>query len=1096
MSNQSNPNQPPFRMPCEGVDGQPRYFLGSPFSHSIAPDLREKQVNITAVPNFNTDVGGTIPPYERWTQDFSGGLSCEVHHCATGPDTPPCSQWLLPFIANDFDRDGNVDFAVVRKRGFKNVQARRYWSGRFGFMHKETGNGPDTTQCCDGHITMKQWRGYTSSVADTKYLTLSVTAESQEQQFNYDETCTLIGTQVNWDDNVSYEQVIDPNSGLPVVTAFSANPNDDRNRALSEIFRGQWFWTDIVADMVRNLHSPFTLTGEIDCTDNSITVWDDVTGSGTNVKTEEVTWDLAAGTFTRFLYSYDGTGAQRVNDHYVVTVTDSTLHYRVDFNTYNTCGQDTSAFIDITATLGGANTSASIYADIKNNLLSLWPLNDDALYPWRSDNKISVAPLVSRDEILTQEFAVTGWVKDFGSPIADAGGATIGNPAWTGHCGLVISQDQNTGSFVQEFDLNVTSGDVIDSTAGGFSFTTVTGYSMSGTLPPGVTFNSSTGHISGTATATGHYGITVTITGAAPAATGAILGAPKPAGYQNYFDFNFRDWVGCCFRPADNPGFQTWSWYQVGWGMNVSQFNIAASCSLPLNATQWTNFFQSVNKPQGAFLFYNDPRTDYFPGDCISSDSISGVLDGDALWAGKYAEVPELWPSQNFALPAGDMKFWFDETKVVCAVNASGVGAGSTWTIADTTTGSAPPDGYDFSGIWGGPVAGGFYNVTSYSGGVLTLGSKVWDVPSNWASKSNGDSAMCFGKLRFPTYPSLLGLIAVTPDMAGTTFTFAPSQPAFGMHSSDHIEQIDLWDAERALVAGSVMATRVDDSHFTTGAAFPTARFVTITGAARWYMNDRAPKGDYVFLQFLADLRSIGEYGRLAGITDCSSTQVAQPTINVGGGLVTQPFASFSQTPGCLPFVPCSPKVVCISPNGETWPNGITYPFPESFSCDEQYGSKWWGFVQSTMTDLFWQPPHRPCNIETCAKWGMDSGPTCPDDIPGFCPGDDDYVSDEETPPPTFFYAHALQVEARLSIPSNYGLGQDEAAPALPAGIQIGWLSPVTNTTGDIALPPVAPGPVSDRGEPSPANTAWDLHASMCALSGSGCRFNYILPGC
>jgi hypothetical protein len=387
--------------------------------------------------------------------------------------------------------------------------------------------------------------------------------------------------------------------------------------------------------------------------------------------------------------------------------------------------------------------------------------------------------------------------------------------------------------------------------------------------------------------------------------------------------------------------------------------------------------------------------------------------------------------------------------------------------------------------------------VAGYSGGTLTLGAKTYDTPSNWASKSNGDSAMCFGKLRYldgtSTPSSLLGRVAVTPDMAGTTFAFATSRPAFGMNSATHQEQLDLWDVNMALVAGNVTATRINDTQFSTVDSRPSAAFVTITGAAKWYVNDTAPKGDYAVLEWLADLRSIGEYGRLAGVTDCSSTQVPQPSTNVGGGPVAQPFASFTQTPGCLPFVPCSPKVVCISPNGEAWPNGITYDFPERFACDEQYGSKWWGYVQSTMTDPFWQPPHRPCNIETCAKWQMDDG-LCSDDSPGSCPGDEDYVPGESEPP-VYYFAHAPQVEARLTVPNNYGLGQDESALALPSSIQIGWLSPVTNTTGDIALPPAPPGPLSDRGEPAGANTAWDLHGLFCTHA-SGCRFNYQLPGC
>lgn len=1095
------PDNPPFREPCNDKP-MPGCGHGPQFKHGQT-DKRDVHTNSTAVPNFNTDIGGTIPPYERPKPDDGGGAGCEIFSCNTDPNNPPCSQWLLPFPENTFTHTpgDTIDFKVCHKADFKNVQARRFWNGAWGFKNPEPSNGPTSTASCGDCPTLKKWRGYTAAVNSIKYTTITIEAEDQEQQLNYDVDCNPTASQVNWDEKASVTQTIDPTSGLISISGLSVSPNEylnpltgTLNRALGDIAEfGFMTWNTIVAMFANNERSPFTEFGHIDCTDNSITVWED-DGSNPPWKTEESIWDLAAGTFQRKLY-HDAGGD--LDAQTTVSVTGSSLSYNQIINTYGgSCGngQLTSAFVTVTSTLGGENTSASIYADIKENLLSLWPLNDDALYPWRrNDSKVSVAPLVSRDEIFTTTFGGDFFAKDYGSPIADAGGATIGDAGWSGNCGVIINPDPNTGTMVQAIPLNVSSGDVVDITVGGFAFTTATGYSMSGTLPTGVTFDSSTGHISGTASVTGHYGVTVTVTGASPLVTGNILGAPRPAGYQNYFDFGYRDWRGCCFTSLVD-GAITWSWYQTGWGMNVSTFNSLAGCSLPLNATQWTNFFQSVNKPQGAFLFYNDPRLDYWPPDCHShDDSPSGVLEGGALWVGKYAECLETWPSQNFAMPAGDAKFWFDETQVFCATNISGSGEGSTWTLVDTI-GGTPPDSTDFIGIWGGASVDGFYSVGSYSGGTLTLGAKQFDVPSNWASKSNGDEAKCFGKLRWPTQSSLLGRIAITPDMAGTTFTFATPQPDFGMSAAFHEEQVDLWDGNMVSVASNVTATRVDDSTFTTTSSHSTAKYVTITGTAKWYVNDSGPKGDYAVLEWLADLRSIGEWIRLNGVTDCSG-QVAQPANNVGGGPVTQPFAAFSQTAGCLGFTQCEPRVVCISPNGETWRNGATYPFPESFACDEQYGSKWWGFVQSHMTDLLWQAPHRPCNIEPCAHWKKDDG-SCQPNVPGTCPGDDDYISDSETPPPTFYYGHEPQAEVRLTVPNNYGPGQDESAPIPPAGIQVGWLSPALFTVGDIAFPPVAPGASSSTGAPAGVETAWSLHATFCGSAADGCRFNYQLPGC
>lgn len=967
--------------------------------------------------------------------------------------------------------------------------ARRFWSGRFGYLYKFPNSSDNVVGC--GDETQARWLSYQSDIARTKYLGLDIDSSWSQTMYDYSGGDTPTTSTVT--ETMSVSQAIDGHSGLLTFDDLSISPNDDRNHALNLCAPAFWTWADIINRMTVPI-TPTPFGGSMLCSGNTITVQD---SAGRTV--EQDTFDLTEGSFNRVTYDYDSLGTQLPLIEESVSVSDTAIHYSLTTNDYNTntgsgLTLSSSTVLTVTGTLTLAHTDAEIYSDIKDNLLSVWPLDDDSLYPWRIDLKVSAAPLVSRDEIFTQGFTQNWWVKDYGHPISDLFGS-YGDPAWQGHCGIALSPDSTTGKKILVLDWQVTAGDVLHVELGGqFSFCATTGYTIiGGSLPPGVSFDDSTGIIDGTVSADGHWGVTIQATGAAAAVTGEILGTPKPAGYQNYFDFGYRDWLGCCYRPPDNPGHQTWSWYQHGWGMDVSAFNFSSGCQLPLNTTQWTNYFQSVNKPQGAFLFYNDTGQDYFGIGCVSSDATSGTLDGDALWACKYAEIPERWFSQNFARPAGGDKFAFDENRVYCAVNVSGTGEGSTWTLTDPVTGIAPPDAADFSGVWGGAVVGGFFNVASYSSGTLTLGSKVYDVPGNWSSQSNHDEEFCFGKLRFPTCPALLGRIGIVPDEDGATFTFESPQTNFGLDSATHQEQIDLFDKDMNILTSDVAAARIDDSHFSIAGNLPNSRFVMIHGAAKWYMNDTGPKGDYALLEWLSDFRSNGEFARLTGVLDCSETQVAQPTQNVGGGPVTQPFASFSQTPGCLPFTPCSPKVICISPNGETFPNGITYPFPENFACDEQYGSKWWAYVQTTMTDLFWQRPHRPCNIQPCAKWLMDGG-TCADDEGGSCPGDEDYIPDESSIP-TYYFGHAPQVEARLTVPCNYGLNHTECAPALPAEVQIGWLSPVHYDTGDIALPPQPPGALEDRGEPAGASTAWDFHSLLCSHS-TGCRFNYQTPGC
>src|SRR6185312_13424692 len=267
------------------------------------------------------------------------------------------------------------------------------------------------------------------------------------------------------------------------------------------------------------------------------------------------------------------------------------------------------------------------------------------------------------------------------------------------------------------------SGSAVDEQLPGFAHTNaaITCTVIGGSFRSGVTMTSS-GHISGTIGDDGHWGVTIEVTCAVPAATGVIIGAPNPAGYQDYFDFRFIDIRGCCQRPGD--GSQNWDWYQVGWGQLLSTFNSNTSCQLPLNATQWNNWFQSVNKPPGAWIFFADKEEDYFGSGCVSTTGGSGAGDAGMLVAQKWCEILDAWPSQNFAMPAGDAKFWFDENRVYCATNVSGSGPGSEWALIDPSTGVPPSTAPAMGDYWGGPVVGGFYLITAWDGTNVTLGAK------------------------------------------------------------------------------------------------------------------------------------------------------------------------------------------------------------------------------------------------------------------------------------------------------------------------------------------------------------------------------------
>lgn len=1099
-------SQLPYRLPCEAVPGAPKYFLGGPFQHGSKPVLVDKFVNTTTVPDPCGSPG--VFPYERFTQDFSAPGSCEVHQCGANCNAP-CSAWPIPYPPNTFQKNGQVNFAVSRKRGFKCVIGKKNWQGVLGYTEKELNEGVDTVTGCNP--TRLAFRTAQAAPKRTRYRTITVQVEYSDTEWDYSGGGAGVPSTVT--DQFEFTQTIDSESGLltfdltqPPAGGSGEDSGDTAGGSVEggcvlNAYLAFWNWNQIV-----NRFTMLTRGGTPNYNGNSATASDPSSG---NVF-EQLNWDLGGGSFSRTTWDYFP--QQLVDLQESASVSETSFEYSSTENSYVTAAGSaaigSSIQVTVTATLSDPYQDSDVYNEVcgSGGLLSLWNLADDDQYPWRTDVRCGIGPLVCRDEKLSQNWnQETYWARDFGQPIANSSlpNATMPSPFWAGNCGIIANPDPDTGTAVVVIPLKVNEGDVFLPTPIDNPFPgSIATFNVSGQWPPGVNFDAGTGTYSGTVSGTpggngGYYGVTITITGPARY-TGNILGAPLPAGYQNYFDFGYEDWKGCCF---DNDGDLSWDWYQYGWGMSLETYNALSRSQLPETSTKWPNWFQSANKPQGAWLFYND-RGSYFAPNCIdSNNNPSGALDGNALWACKYAEILDIWPSQNFARPGGNDKFSYDETQVYCAQNISGAGAGSKWQITDSF-GNTPADSTDFSGIWGGPVVAGFYNVSNYSGGVLTLGAKAYNIPSNWASLS-GDTATCFGKLRFPNAPSLLGRAAISSQpSAPTTLNFASPQPSFGMSATTvpaAQEIVDLWDNNMNLIAGGVTATRKDDYSFKTPVAYPTTAYVTITGAPKWYMSDADPKGDYAYLTWMSDFRTAGisngidtpsgEFVRTTGITDCNGNQISQPAANAGGGPVQNPYAAFSQTPGCIPFVPCGPKIVCISPNGEQFPNGVTYPFPHmlaggsnpsqdpgAFYFDQYYGTKWWGSIHATMTDLLWQAPHRPCNLDVSIGWKMDQAQ---------CSEDDDT---------THWFAYYPQVECRLTVPCNFGQNQDECAPTLPAGIQIGWLSPVNYSAGDVALPPI-PG-FDSSGAPGGAGSAFELHVTLCHWLQTGCRFNYSAPAC
>jgi len=391
----------PYREPCGGWGA--RDNRGGCFQHWR---LREAQVpkweNVTRVvnwrcPNEFPGAKGTVPPYERPVGSPYGEGECSggppmwgaLDWCNTPHTKPPCGYWSRPeFAASCSEGQERVDLNCYKelegeianltrcqKVGFKNVQARKVWHGRFGFKsYDHYGN-------C----------GTPATPDDTKYLTIarSATIAIVPESPDGGETPAGQGTHsctVSWSNTVDSDSgVVTPNScSIPDPVSYSGC-----NDGVSQT----------------QINDAIGLANVNGCGENIL--WPEDEGGYSGTSALGLMGQIVNGTDSEI----PGVELKGVVDSYEFTNTH--IHVSVHKLMLDAeCGWHKYT-LTVEATLSDPYTATEVKEEAEA-LLALWDLTDDAVYPWRRDRFTTVAPLVTYDEV-PQAVSPDGVATNFGA---------------------------------------------------------------------------------------------------------------------------------------------------------------------------------------------------------------------------------------------------------------------------------------------------------------------------------------------------------------------------------------------------------------------------------------------------------------------------------------------------------------------------------------------------------------------------------------------------------------------------------------------------------------------------------------------------------
>ena len=604
-------------------------------------------------------------------------------------------------IFNCFQLEGTIDLSVCRKVGFKNVQARKAWHGRFGFNTEHEGicytlsfPGGDLFPCPPGNICNPTcgclWEPYQGMPPVNKFLDSSVTAHT--------ETVSIIPPNPTVSADLTRTVSVNRYTGCQTVTACSDSYTDIGTfNGLQNALTGATtvdpcslgitehvppngaFNIGLMLSFVQPIASVFTC---------GLTVT--ATRKGCEPQYECLAYDIPSGNLINRLtvdgiggtadyFSYTTTGLPICELH--ISVTETQSYFQV--KTWGYSGSDvagTSEF-HVTCTLSNPYTSAQLYQDILQ-LLHRIDMSNDTQYPWRTDGYISIAPLVTYDEGIPLEPDPQCAIQTLCGDIA-----TCNAPCpFTGQ----ILGDLLPAGFGANFAWNhitfrcCNSGGPNDPTSYAYAYG-AWAHSPPASPIPSFTFSTCPPAICPPPPAPPDT-VKVDHIGSSGGTLSFYTRDPIP-GFASGFPYcavcgTFAaDGIYSLSGPISVPPFYQYT--VIGYQINQATFQpgceggVIGVCqvnsdttyytagddtdlAMPPTATQWTENRARLHEPLNA-------------GDLPPGAWLIAPEGGGWLYAQKWAEIKVHRPSYNFARPCGVDKWMLDETKVTCVEHSDGL---------------------------------------------------------------------------------------------------------------------------------------------------------------------------------------------------------------------------------------------------------------------------------------------------------------------------------------------------------------------------------------------------------------------------------------